>query len=70
LHPIFYAVDRRLEKGLADTKDVVAQESNGAIAVVDRAIVEAFVGDPTDIALRRAQYDGPLRDQLDELKQQ
>ena len=63
LHPIFYAVDRRLEKGLADTKDVVAQESNGAIAVVDRAIVEAFVGDPTDIALRRAQYDGPLRDQ-------
>ena len=63
LHPIFYAVDCRLEEGLADPKDVVAQESNGAISVVDGPVVEACVGDLADVALRSAQHNGPFRNQ-------
>ena len=63
LHPILHAVDRRLEESLADPKDVVAQESNGAISVVDGPVVETCVRDLADVALRRAQYSGPLRKQ-------
>jgi hypothetical protein len=63
LHPVFDAIDRCLEKGLADPKDVVAQEANGAIPVVDRPLVETLVGNLADIALRCAEYIGPLREQ-------
>ena len=63
LHPIFYAVDRSLEKGLTDTKDVVAQKANGAIPIIDGAVVETLVGNLTDVTLRRAEYNGPLREQ-------
>src|SRR4030095_10764011 len=56
-------VDRRLEEGIADPKDVVAQESNGAISVVDSPVVETRVRDLADVALRRAQHNGPLRKQ-------
>jgi hypothetical protein len=63
LHPIFDAVNGGFEEGLADAKDVVAQESNGAISVVDRALVETFVGNLAGVTLCRAQYNDPLRKQ-------
>jgi hypothetical protein len=63
LNPIFDAVDGGLEKSLADPKDMVAQQSNGAISVVDGAVVETLVGNLPDITPRCAQYNGPLREQ-------
>ena len=39
LHPVFYTVDSGLEEGLANPKDMVAQQSDGAISVVDSPLV-------------------------------
>ena len=64
LRPVFHAVDRNFEKGLADAKDVMAQKPNGAITIVDRPLDEPSVGNLTDVALRGAQHGGPFRDQL------
>ena len=61
--PIFHAVDCSLKKGCADAKDVVAQETDRAIAIFDRALAEPFVGDLPNVTLRRAEHSGPLRDQ-------
>ena len=61
--PIFYAVDRRFEKSFPYAKNMVAQESNGAISVVDGPLVETGVGNLADVALRCAQHNGPLRKQ-------
>ena len=58
LHPIFYAIDRRLEKRLADPKNVVAQKSNGAISVVDGPVVDVCVRDLPDLSFRPAPHNG------------
>ena len=60
LHPVFHAVDRRLQEGLADPKYMVAQESNGTISVVDGPVIDTRVGNLTDVALRGAKHNGPL----------
>lgn len=54
VHPVFYVVDRGFEESFADAKDVVAQESNRAIAAINRALDQSFVGELTNVALRRA----------------
>jgi hypothetical protein len=61
--PVFDAVDRSLEKSFANTKHVVAQKSDRAIAIFNRAFGESLVGNLTDVALRGAQHGDPLPDQ-------
>jgi hypothetical protein len=63
VRPVFYVVYGRLEEGLADAKDMVAQEPNRAIAVVNRAVGESLIGNLADVALRRAQHGNPFFDQ-------
>jgi len=54
VRPVFYAVDSGFEESFADAKDVVAQESKRAIAIIDRALGQPVAGELTNVALRRA----------------
>jgi hypothetical protein len=39
LHPVFYPVDSGLGESLANPKDMMAQQSDGAISVIDSPLV-------------------------------
>src|SRR5918992_436927 len=60
VRPVFYIVYRSFEEGLADTKDVMGQKPDRAIAIVNRAFAESVIGYLADITLRRAQRGDPL----------
>lgn len=61
---VFHVVDGGFEESFADSEDVVAQESDRAVAVVDGALFESFVGELADVALGGAQNVDPLCHQL------
>jgi hypothetical protein len=57
-------VNGSFEEGLADAKDVMAQKSDRAIAIVDGALFESLVGELADVALGGAKYVEPFRHQF------
>ena len=60
VRPVFDLVYRRLDKRLADAKDVMAEEPNRTITVINRALGQSRVRDLENVALCRAQHAYPL----------
>lgn len=63
VRPIFDIVYGSLQKGFADAKCVMAQKPDRPIAVVDRSLHQARVGNLANVTLRGAQHGDPLIEQ-------
>ena len=63
VRPVFHVIQRGLEESLSDTKDVMAEKPDRAVAIVDRALRESWVRNLPDVALRSAQHGDPLLEQ-------
>ena len=61
---VFHVVDRGFQESFADAKDVMAQESDRAVAIVDGVSFQSLVGELANVALRGVENIDPLRHQL------